>query len=125
MLTTLLKDTGFNTKYDNLCNAKDHDGAFKLLQSKAEMRTQRGTTLLADATKKVYRTWYGEPKLGSKPAPKVGQQQQVAAPKGWVRVAKAPSPDEIDSRASRGLIYNSQAVLKDGRKIYWGDRVPA
>lgn len=121
----LLKDRPFNAKYDNLCNAKDHEGALKLLKSKIEARTQRGTTLLADATKKVYRTWYGEPKLGTKPAAKPGQQPQAAAPKGWVRVGKAPTPDEVDSRASRGLLYNSQAVLKDGRKIYWGDKVPA
>ena len=125
LLDTLLKDKAFNTKYDNLCNAKDHEGALKLLKSKIESRTQRGTTLLADATKKSI-------ELGTE-----NQSSEVSQPLNWASQPKSPRRKagselrklrarmkSIRGRAAR-LIYNSQAVLKDGRKIYWGDRVPA
>lgn len=123
----LFKDKAFVTKYENLCNAHDHEGALKLLKSKVETKGQRGTTLLADATKKVYRTWYGEPKLGTKKpasAPGVVTGQAKAA-QGWTRIGKPPTPDQIDSRQSKGRIFFSQAILKSGAKVYWGDKIPS
>jgi hypothetical protein len=119
IMERLQKDPGFTAKYDRYCDARDTQGALKFLNTRAAQ-------LLPELVKKAYRGIYGQAKLGTKPASKPGEKTAAAAPKGWVKLAAPPNGDSIDrDRTDRGMIFKSQAVLTDGRKVFWGDSAPA
>lgn len=95
----------------------------------------RTSKLLDEATKKAYKSLFSDPvKKVTKQADKVDAngkpivQQQQQAVKGWQKVdpTKAPTPAQIDSKAtSFEMKFAKQAILKDGTKVYWGTKVPA
>lgn len=120
LMERLAKDPGFTSKYDRYCDARDMQGALKFLNTRA-------VQLIPELTKKAYRGIYGQAKLGGKPNPttKPGEKPVAQVPKGWVKVSGPPKAEEVDSYKSKGLIFHSQAVLRDGKKVYWGDRAPS
>jgi hypothetical protein len=125
----LMQDQDYLKTLERLYDARNMDELLKFTKS-------RNTKLLPEATKKVYRNLFSEGTLGTKkPAPVVlGAQpgQKPGTPvaptvKGWVKIAadKAPAPDEIDNRKTDfKMKFQAQAILKDGRKVFWGDKVP-
>jgi G:T/U-mismatch repair DNA glycosylase len=129
ILLNLRSQPGFESKYDSLCDNKDHAGAIKML-------TSRGGPLLADAVDKTYRELYGEPKLGAKKNPPAagdknkpganppGSKEKPVA--GWTKVTEPPKTDEMDLKASPfEMRIKKQAILKSGKKVYWGDKIPS
>lgn len=95
----------------------------------------RNQKLLPDAVRKVYKQLFSEGTLGTKKVAattaKPGEKQPagtVTPPvKGWVKVSqeKAPAPDEIDNvKTTFKMKFAKQAILKNGRKVFWGDKVP-
>jgi hypothetical protein len=89
----------------------------------------RTAKLLPDITKKAYRSLFSNP---GKPGPKVvvktnGAQPETSVVKGWQKIdpSKAPDPSLIDGKkTSFEMKYRKQAILTDGRKVYWGSTVP-
>lgn len=90
--------------------------------------------------KRIYRELFTETTLGGKPQPKPGAQAGKQPPKpgaqpgaqpankGWVKVTqdKAPAPDQIDLKQSPfEMRIRKAAILKNGQKVYWGERPPA
>lgn len=132
MKSILLADSDYNKNINRLYAARDLDAMVQFSRS----RTQK---LLPEVVKKVYKQLFSDPAattkkvVPTKVAPKVGADGKpiaAAAPpvKGWVKVAadKAPHPDLIDNgKTDFQMKYNRQAILKDGRKVYWGSKVPA
>jgi hypothetical protein len=64
----------------------------------------------------------------AKKAPVAGTVKPGAAAqpqKGWTKVAAGPKPHEIDrTQSDFGMIAKQQAILKDGKKVYWGNQIP-
>lgn len=111
----------FTQKYGALIANRDHAGAMKLLQSRAD-------SLFHDAVNKTYKYLYGEAKLGAK-KPAVAAAGKPGAPPqkpaaGWVKFN--PPADLIDRKATaeRDIVFAKKAILKDGRRVYWGDKIP-
>lgn len=114
----LAADTSFNEKYNDLCNARDKAGALRLLKSRWEPKVEA-------ATRNVYKGLYGEATLGAQKQ-KPGAQTASAKPApGWVKIAATPKPSEINfGKTNSDMTWNKSAILKDGRKVFWGDRAP-
>lgn len=63
-----------------------------------------------------------KPNAAAQPGEKRGNQQPQ---KGWVKVAQGPKPHEIDRvQSDFSMIARQQAILKDGKKVYWGNQIP-
>lgn len=100
------------------------------LQKFARSRTEK---LLPEVAKKAYRSLFsgsGSSKKTTKPVTQNSATTtvQTAPVKGWTKVTadKAPAPDLIDGKKTDfKMKFNKQAILKDGSKLYWGDKVPA
>lgn len=122
IVSTLNQDQQFMQNILRFKQAQDHDGAVRLM-------TSRQAEVIPDAVKKVYKILgFGTPVAGNKPALKAGEKPvangkpAVPAPKGWVKVNKQPSPQDIDRSSGKTtfeMIYNNQAILKDGRRVTW------
>jgi hypothetical protein len=98
----------------------------------------RSEALIPDAVKYVYGYLYGNATLGAQPkkdAAKDGKQSVngnkpngAAKPAGWVKLAKQPPTQLVDrgiGKTTIAMLYNDQAILRDGRKVYWGEKVPS
>lgn len=93
----------------------------------------RTSKLLPEATRKAYKSLFSDPvkKVTNNKKPdstKVDATQTAAPVKGWQKVSadKAPTPDQIDSKKTTfEMKFRQQAILKNGTKVYWGNRVPA
>lgn len=123
---TLLKDSAWVRKYESLCDNRDDAGAMKLLESKVETKDMNGNSIMSSAVKRIYRGLYGQPAKKTGAAPSNGNgKPQPAAPKGWTRVTAPPKVEDVASSTTMEQKYNSMAILKNGSKVYWGDKVPA
>lgn len=127
----LMSDPDFVQKFAAYAEAKDTAGivAFTKAKLDALLPSRNGKPgPVEKAVKLFFRgltpTPKPTPKLGAKPGPTT----PTAAPKGWIKVSpdKAPKPSEIDMRATPfEMRFQHAAILKDGRKIYWGESAPA
>lgn len=122
----LTSDKDYTKNLQRIYDARD----MAELKKFAQARTSK---ILPEVAKKAYRSLFGTApatKKTAKPGDKTvkpGQQTTVPV-KGWVKVApdKAPSPDQIDGKKTDfSMKFKKQAILKDGSKVYWGDKVPA
>lgn len=140
MKEILTADQEYMKNLERIYNSKDMDALLRFTKS-------RNAKLLPDVTRKVYRQLFSSGGLGTK-KPQVADGSgvgfeptstqggaggngrapvQPTLPKGWVRVEpeRAPRPDEIDNvKTDFKMKYNKSAVLKSGRKVYWGAKVP-
>lgn len=100
------------------------------LQKFTRARTMK---LLPEVAKKAYRSLFSNPTAPKKAAATTATTTTAAAvatpptTKGWTKidVSKAPSPDEIDNKkTSFDMKFARQAILKNGQKVYWGNKVP-
>lgn len=115
------KDPNFKSNFAKLHTAKDKEGIARLTMSKYEEH-------MASVVKKVYgelfrtTSFAGQKKVmptNGKPAPVV---------QGWTKVTARPNPQDVDrSRAGTTdeMIRAGGAILKSGKKIYWGEKPPA
>lgn len=118
IMDRLNADQSFVTKYDRYCEARDAAGAQKFLNTSA-------AKLIPEITKKVFRGIYGQPKAATKPGTPAGKPNGQPAAKGWIKVSGPPDGSKIDrSKTTRSMVYDSQAILSDGKRVYWGDRAP-
>lgn len=109
----------FRQKFEKLFTAKDKDGLLKFARSSAE-------AVIPDAVKKIYTMLYSNPGAPPKTAAPANGVKPAPAPVGWVKVAGTPKPVEVDySKTGNDMIFKKQAVLKSGKKVYWGDNAPA
>lgn len=130
----LRKQPGFLKKYNAYIARKDHNGAVQFLTSRMDPLL-KGDSKTKGAVETVYTGIYGKAKLGAqvvKPKPAAaaaGAGKPGEKPvQGWLKVApdKAPAPGEIDMKASPfEMRMKKQAILKNGKKVYWGDKVPS
>lgn len=63
-----------------------------------------------------------------KPAPRAATSPTAASsaaapPKGWIRVAQAPEQDQMAPNQFDTVFSHQAAILRDGRKVFWG-KVP-
>lgn len=130
----LAADGEYIKTLERLFNSRDEEALFKFTSS----RTMK---VLDQAAKRVYGRLYrnitpakkaatGAP--GQKTEPGTAQKRTAATTgtetKGWTKISadKAPDPNDIDNtKTDFKMKFKKQAFLKDGRKVYWGDSVPA
>jgi hypothetical protein len=126
MQSILKSDPEYMKSLEKIYNSRDMASLLKFSKS-------RTSKLLPDMVKKVYRNLFGSApvKKTAPPAAKPPVAAQAGAAQQtqeWQKIdaAKAPSPDAIDgTKTDFKMKFNKQAILKDGRKVYWGDRVPS
>jgi hypothetical protein len=127
MKSILTSDNEYMKNLDRYYNARDMNDLLKFSKS-------RTSKILSEVTKKAYRSLFTNP--GAKKVSKVTTPtDKNAAPvkntpvvQGWAKVeaSKAPKPDEIDSkRTTFEMKFRKQAILKNGKKVYWGAHTPA
>jgi len=124
----LTTDTDYMKSLEKIYNSRD----MAELQKFTRARTLK---LLPEVSKKAYRSLFSgaapvkkqvakpNTQTDGKTTPQVAQQV-----KGWTKVApdKAPKPSEIDDKKTPfEMKFRKQAILKNGQKVYWGDKVPA
>jgi hypothetical protein len=124
----LMQDQDYLKTLERLYNARNMDELLKFTKS-------RNQKLLPEATRKIYKQLFSEGTLGTKPKvttiAKPGEKTAagvVTSPvKGWLKVSqeKAPTPDEIDNvKTTFQMKFAKQAILKNGKRVFWGDKVP-
>jgi len=124
----LNSDPQFKPTFEAYVNAKDREGVTRFIQSKLQelLPSKPGKPGPVEKAHKLFFRG-AAPAVRPKPvaAAKPGQPA-AAAPKGWVKIGQAPKPHEIDGNKSPfEMRFNQQAILRDGRRVYWGDRIPS
>jgi hypothetical protein len=121
-------ESNFAVKYRAYVANKDHAGLLQFLQSRSDAH-------YTDAVDSTYKRLYGttkfagqkkaDPVPGTKPGANgaVNNGQKPAA--GWVKMANV-DPAQIDRKltSERDIVIGKKAVLKDGKKVYWGEKIP-
>lgn len=114
-------ESNFSVKFKALMANKDHTGVLKFLQS-------RGLPYYAEAVESAYKRLYGTTKFAGAPKPKVAPGAPIAAaPKaaaGWVKFNPPANLIDRSKTQERDIVFAKKAILKDGRKVYWGDKIP-
>lgn len=127
----LIQDPEYTKSLEKIYNTRDLDELLKFSKS-------RVTRVLPGAVKDVYHRLYAETSLGGKkkaaasgqkssekPGEKKSASAAAPAAKGWVKLSAGPKPDEIDNgKTSFEMKFRKGAILKDGRKVYWGEKPP-
>lgn len=116
-------EANFTPKFKALMANKDHAGVLKFLQSRSDAH-------YTEAVDQAYKRLYGTAKFAGAPKPKPaagakpGAPGAPKAPAGWVKFN--PPPHLIDRKATneRDMVIEKKAVLIDGRKVYWGNKIP-
>lgn len=122
-------DPNFATTFDAYVKNRDREGVTKFMQSKLkELLPSKPGKMgpVERAYKLFFRGAPAKPKPGQQQRP--NQQQQKPAPKGWERIAsdKAPQPHEIDkAQTSFEMSFAKAAILKNGKRVFWGEQPPA
>ena len=126
----LMADPNFIGTFNKYCENKDRDGVSKFMRSRLQeiLPSRNGKAgPVEKAFKLIFR---GATPPSSKPAPRTPAGAKPgtapAAPQGWAKVGKAPAPHEIDMKASPfEMRFKQAAVLKNGKKVFWGAQAPA
>lgn len=119
---SLRSDQQFSEAYTRYFTAKDREGLLKLVKSATDK-------LLPAAVKESYRALFSD-FSGKKEVAAPGTNGAQVAPKpvpaGWTKISAPPSPDSVNLKASPvEMRMRSGAILKDGRKVFWGSQPPA
>lgn len=116
-------DPAFLARFDRYYAARDSQGLLKLAQSQFK-------ALLPDAVRRVHakmsrNVGNGRSQQAAKPQQRTAQApQQVST--AWTKVSSVPRPDDVDRmRTTREMIFSESAVLKNGRRVYWGNSAPS
>lgn len=130
----LRADPEFVKTFSAYAEAKDTPGIEQFMKTKlaailASQPARNGKPAkmgpVERAVKRLFRGATPAPKVAPKAAAKPGQQQ-AAPPQGWTKVAAAPKESEIDLKASPfEMRFKEGAVLKNGKKVFWGGAAPA
>lgn len=115
-------ESNFSVKFKALMANKYHAGVLKFLQS-------RGLPYYAEAVESAYKRLYGTTKFAGAPKPKIvpGAKPGEPAPKaaaGWVKFNPPAALIDRQATQERDIVFAKKAILKDGRKVYWGDKIP-
>lgn len=125
MQSVLKADATYLKDLERIYNSRDMAALLKFTKSRAQK-------VLPEVVKKTYRQLFGTQAVVKKPVTSAKPAQAAAGagtqqPAGWEKIeaSKAPSPDEIDGKLTDfKMKFNKQAILRSGRRVYWGDRVP-
>lgn len=122
----LKADKDYTQDLQRIYNSRDLDALLKFTRSRTEK-------VLPNVVEKVYRALFSNPtatKVKDKPKTATATAAATAAVpavKGWVKLsqAQAPNPSLIDNKQTTfEMKYDKQAILLDGRKVYWGSKIP-
>jgi hypothetical protein len=131
----LHKDPNFAPTFNTFVENRDREGITRFMASKLKevlpSKVVNGEKRMGPV-ERAYKLFF---KGSAKPAPKPGAQPGKGgaqppkpAPKGWERISpdKAPQPHEIDrARTPFEMSFQRAAVLRNGKKVFWGDQAPA
>ena len=130
----LQADPNFAATFKAFEQNRDAAGMKKFILSKVKellpSKTSGGQTVMGPAEKATKLFFRGAPKSAPRAAagrPGAGTPPPPA-PKGWERISpdKAPSPFDIDkAKTPFEMSMAKAAVLKNGKKVFWGDKAPA
>jgi len=122
----LLADPQFSKTFNAYCENKDRDGVVRYMKSKLQelLPSKPGKP---GPVEKAYKLFF---RGATPPKPRLaaGAPKPAAppAPAGWEKVGKAPQPFDIDmGKSSFEMRFQKAAVLKSGKKVFWGDKAPA
>lgn len=131
----LAQDPDFAATFKSFETNRDAEGMRKFLLGKVKemlpSKTVQGKPVMGPAEKAVKLFFRGAPKAAARPGAAAAAARPGAAavaPKGWVKVApdKAPAPHDIDrDKTSFEMSFAKAAILKNGHKVFWGDKAPA
>lgn len=116
------KDQNFKTNFLRLHQAKDKDGLARLTISKYQEH-------MASVVKKVYGELFRSPTLGAQKKAPVNEKPAPVV-QGWAKVATRPNPQDIlrtrfgKDGTTDEMISRGGAVLKSGKKVFWGAAPP-
>lgn len=123
----LMADPNFVKKFGAYSEARDSAGLVAFVKQKLQdiMPSQGGKPGPVEKAVKLF--FRQAPAAVARVAPKATPSgTPPAAPQGWEKVAKAPAPHEIDgSKSPFEMRFQKQAVLKSGKRVFWGEKVPA
>jgi hypothetical protein len=121
LMSRLQADQQFVAARSRYTEARDRDGLVQMSKAKIE-------ALLPTAAKEAHRWLFGGAPASKPAAVKTAASPGGAAPatngqKPWIKVAKMPGIGEVDGdRTPFEMKMKSSAVLKDGRRVYWGQQ---
>lgn len=128
----LMADPNFAKTFNSYVEHKDRDGVVKYMKSRLQELLPSKAGKMGPV-EKAYKLFFRGGTSSTTPKPKPPQAAAgtkgapaAAPPAGWVKVGKAPSPAEIDMKASPfEMRFKQAAVLKSGKKVFWGANAPA
>jgi hypothetical protein len=127
-LDALLKsDPGFAPTFNSFVENRDREGMTRYMQTRLKelLPSRNGKT---GPVERAFKLFFRNvaPKSVTRLAQKPAAAAKPAA-KGWEKIdpAKAPQPHEIDrDKTPWEMRFAKAAILKDGRKVYWGSAAP-
>jgi hypothetical protein len=128
-LDELLKaDPNFSPTFNSFIENRDREGLTKFMQSKLKEMLPSKAGKMGPVEKAVKLFFRGTTKIAPKPTTAAPTKPVQAAPKGWERVSadKAPAPYDIDkARTPFEMSMQKAAILKNGKRVFWGQSAPA
>lgn len=125
-LDELLKqDPNFGPTFNKYIQAHDRAGITRYMQSKiSELLPSQGGK--PGPVERAYKLFFrgAAPKAAKPAAAAAPGAAPVKAAPGWTRVAQGPEPNEIAPGQHDRIFDHQAAVLRDGRKVYWGKNPP-
>lgn len=123
----LTGDPQFAKLFNQYAENRDRDGMVRLMKSKLQelLPSKPGKP---GPVEKAYKLFFRGATPAQKPKPVAAKPGAPAesATKGWEKVGKAPAPQDIDMKASPfEMRFKQGAVLKNGKKVFWGANAPA
>ena len=106
---------GYEDRVNRYVAAGDRQGNLRYQTSLYKQHTERILTSLLGPGKQ--RT------AGTQPSQRPSDNGQPVTPpvnpNGFIKIGKAPGPQDIDPRTTPNMIDRNQAILRDGRKVTW------
>lgn len=131
----LQQDPNFAETFKAFESNRDAEGMKKFLLAKIKellpSKNVGGKSVMGPAERATKLFFRGAAKPTPKPgagAPGARPGAAAVVPKGWEKVSpdKAPAPHDIDrEKTSFEMSFAKAAVLKNGKKVFWGDKAPA
>ena len=130
----LVADPNFLKSFAAYADAKDTAGIVAFMKQKLQdlmpsRPARNGQAAKMGPVEKAVKLFFrGATPAKAKPAAGTGAAKPAggAAPlKGWEKIGKPPAPHEIDhTQSPYEMKVNQQAILKSGKKVYWGNQIP-
>ncbi len=122
----IMADPNFIKKFGAYMEAKDKAGLVAFMKQRLNDVLPSANGKQGAVEKAVKLFFRGAPTPRPTPKPAATPGKPAAQPQGWVKLAAGPAPHDIDHvKSSFEMKMQKQAILKDGRKVFWGDRIPA